>query len=128
MPSLLAISGTEAPAASSASTWRSLRTICSGVCRFFNFESPPSTHLGRSDSHSSWISFRGAGQSGVSIHRIVDGQIGETWWRFEARLHEESQQSAREENREFLLQGKPLEVDPIICAGICHVLRGCRKC
>src|SRR5829696_5520025 len=62
MPSLLATSGTEAPAASSASAWRSLRTICSGVCLFF-IESPPSTHLGRSDSHSSWISFRGAGQS-----------------------------------------------------------------
>src|SRR5215208_4203775 len=61
MPSLLATSGTEVPAASSASAWRSLRTICSGVCLFFNFESPPSTHLGRPDSHSSSISFRGAG-------------------------------------------------------------------
>src|SRR5215217_4294980 len=57
MPSLLATSGIEAPAASSASAWRSLRTICSGVWRFF-IESPPSIHLGRSDSHSSWISFR----------------------------------------------------------------------
>jgi predicted SnoaL-like aldol condensation-catalyzing enzyme len=66
--------------------------------------------------------------SGVSIHRIVDGQIGETWWRFEARLHEESQQSIREGNREFLLHGKPLEVDQIVCAGICHVLRGCHHC
>src|SRR5215212_6329597 len=60
MPSLLATSGTEAPAASSASAWRSLRTICSGVCLFF-IESHPSTHLGRSDSHSNWIGFRGAG-------------------------------------------------------------------
>jgi SnoaL-like polyketide cyclase len=66
--------------------------------------------------------------SGVFIDRIVDGQIGETWWRFEARLHEEAQQSIREENREFLLQGKPLEVDVTICIPICHVLRGCRRC
>jgi len=66
--------------------------------------------------------------SGVSIHRIVDDKIGETWWRFEARLHEESQQSIREEYREFLLQGKPLELDPRVCASICHVLRGCRRC
>src|SRR5215210_3582856 len=61
MPSFLATSGTEAPAASSASAWRSLRTICSGVCLFF-IESPPCAHLRRSDSHSNWISFRGAGQ------------------------------------------------------------------
>jgi predicted ester cyclase len=66
--------------------------------------------------------------SGVFIDRIVDGQIGETWWRFEARLHEEAQQSIREENRVFLLQGKPLEVDVTICIPICHVLRGCRRC
>src|SRR5215218_2073526 len=65
MPSLLATSGTEVPAASSASAWRSLRTICSGVCLFF-IENPPSTHLGRSDSYSNWISFRGAG------HRHLD--------------------------------------------------------
>src|SRR5829696_8707284 len=69
MPSLLATSGTEVPAASSASAWRSLRTICSGVCLFFNFESPPSTHLGRSDSHSSWISLRGADQ-GPDDHEL----------------------------------------------------------
>jgi predicted ester cyclase len=66
--------------------------------------------------------------SGVFIDRIVDGKIGETWWRFEARLHDEPQQSIREEYREFLLQGKPLEVDPIICAGICHVVKGCHRC
>src|SRR5215208_3543204 len=56
IPSLLATSGTEAPAASSASASRSLRTICSGVCLFF-IESPPSAHLGRLDSHSNWLSF-----------------------------------------------------------------------
>jgi predicted ester cyclase len=66
--------------------------------------------------------------SGVSIHRIVDDKIGETWWRFEVSLHDESQRSIREEYREFLLQGKPEELDPITCAGICHVLRGCRRC
>src|SRR5215210_4213370 len=65
MPSLLATSGIEAPAASSASAWRSLRMICSGVCLLF-IESPPSTHLGRSDSHSNWISFRGAGQERIN--------------------------------------------------------------
>src|SRR5215212_7398815 len=63
MPSLLATSGTEAPVASSASAWRSLRTICSGVCLFFT-ESPPCAHLRQSDSHSNWISFRGAAQLG----------------------------------------------------------------
>src|SRR5215210_1453081 len=62
MPSLLATSGMETPAASSASSSRSMQTICSGACLFFNFESPPLDHLGPSDSHSSWISFRGAGQ------------------------------------------------------------------
>src|SRR5215207_10097591 len=62
MPSLLATSGTEAPAASSASAWRSLRMICSGVCLLF-IESPsPPAHLGPLDSHSNWISFREAGQ------------------------------------------------------------------
>jgi predicted SnoaL-like aldol condensation-catalyzing enzyme len=66
--------------------------------------------------------------SGVFIDRIVDGQIGESWWRFEARLHEESQQSIREENREFLLGGKPGELDEEVCASICHVLRGCYRC
>src|SRR5215208_473400 len=72
MPSLLVISGTEAPAASSASAWRSLRTICSGVCLFF-IENHPSTHLGRSDSHSNWISFRGAGQKRLkTVHRTTE--------------------------------------------------------
>jgi hypothetical protein len=33
------------------------------VCLFFNFEDPPFAHSGPSDSHSSRISFRGAGQS-----------------------------------------------------------------
>src|SRR5215203_6524856 len=66
MPSFLAISGTEAPAASSASASRSMRTICCGVCLFF-IENPPCAHLRPSDSHSSWISFRGAG------HRRADG-------------------------------------------------------
>src|SRR5215218_3945349 len=61
MPSFLAISGTEAPVASSASASRSMRTICCGVCLFF-IENPPCAHLGPSDSHSNWISFRGAGQ------------------------------------------------------------------
>src|SRR5215217_3977839 len=66
MPSFLAISGTEAPGAGSASASRSMRTICCGVCLFF-IENPPCAHLRPSDSHSSWISFRGAG------HRRADG-------------------------------------------------------
>src|SRR5215213_10562169 len=63
MPSSLATSGTEAPEASFSSAWRSLRTICSGLCLFF-IESPPPTfaRFGRLDSNSSRISFRGAGQ------------------------------------------------------------------
>src|SRR5215207_3478792 len=61
MPSFLATSGLEAPAAIWASATRSLRTICSGVCLFF-IENPPFAHSGPSDSHSSRISFRGAGQ------------------------------------------------------------------
>src|SRR5215212_6853471 len=56
----LATSGTELPAASFASASRSLRTICSGEYPL-PIQSPPSAHLGRSDSHSSWTSFRGAG-------------------------------------------------------------------
>src|SRR5215208_708005 len=59
--SSLAVCETEEPAAGFACASRSVRTICSGVCRFFG-ESPPSTHLGCSDSHSNWISYRGAGQ------------------------------------------------------------------
>jgi hypothetical protein len=51
----------EHPAASSASASRSMRTICCGVCLFF-LSNPPCVPLGASDSHSSWISFRGAGQ------------------------------------------------------------------
>src|SRR5215207_8348974 len=78
MPSLLATSGTEAPAASSASAWRSLRTICSGVCLFF-IESPPSTHLGRSDSHSNWISFRGAGHHNHAVSLVELRGARKTW-------------------------------------------------
>src|SRR5215217_161395 len=63
MSSSLTTSVTELPAASFAFAWRSMRTICSRVCLFF-IESPsPSAHLGHSDSHSSWISFWGAGQT-----------------------------------------------------------------
>src|SRR5215204_3120864 len=65
MPSSLAVSATELPPASFASASRSMRTICSEVCLFF-IESPRSTHLGCSDSHSSWINFRGADQVGGS--------------------------------------------------------------
>src|SRR5215216_3327828 len=61
MPSSLATSGTVAPPASLASASRSLRTICSGECRL-PIESSLSTALEWLDSHSSWISFRGAGQ------------------------------------------------------------------
>src|SRR5215204_4632051 len=60
MPSSLATSGTAAPAASFASAWRSLRTICSGECRL-PIKSPPYAHLGLSDSHSNWTRFWGAG-------------------------------------------------------------------
>jgi hypothetical protein len=45
-----------------------MRTICSGVCLFFNFESPPLDHLGPLDSHSSWISFQGAGHLSDQNH------------------------------------------------------------
>src|SRR5215211_890976 len=61
MPSSLATSGTVAPAASFASAWRSLRTICSGECRL-PIKSPPYARLGLSDSHSNWTRFWGAGQ------------------------------------------------------------------
>src|SRR5215218_9680834 len=60
MPSSLATSGTVAPAASFASAWRSLRTICSGECRL-PIKSPPYARLGLSDSHSNWTRFWGAG-------------------------------------------------------------------
>src|SRR5215213_1140795 len=63
----LATSGTELPAASFASASRSLRTICSGEYPL-PIQSPPSAHLGRSDSHSSWTSFRGAGHYGARIN------------------------------------------------------------
>src|SRR5215217_7102638 len=63
IPRSFATCGTEVPAASFASASRSLRTICSGVWRLFFTESPPPSlaHLEQSDSHGSWISFRGAG-------------------------------------------------------------------
>src|SRR5215216_7719487 len=60
MPSSLAASGTVHPAASLASAWRSLRTICSGEC-LLPIKSPPYAHRGPLDSHSNWTSFRGAG-------------------------------------------------------------------
>src|SRR5215211_8657868 len=73
MPSSLATSGTVAPPASLASASRSLRTICSGECRL-PIESPPSSALEWLDSHSSWISFRGAGQrpfvSGLAVSKV----------------------------------------------------------
>jgi hypothetical protein len=62
MPSSLATSGTVAPAASLASAWRSLRTICFGECRL-PIKSPPYAHPGPLDSHSNWTRFQGAGQS-----------------------------------------------------------------
>ena len=62
MPSSLAASETVVPAASLASACRSLRTICSGEC-LLPIKSPPYAHCGQSDSHSNWLSFRGAGQS-----------------------------------------------------------------
>src|SRR5215218_6463556 len=62
MPSSLATSRTVAPAASFASAWRSLRTICSGECRL-PIKSPPYARLGLSDSHSNWTRFWGAGQT-----------------------------------------------------------------
>src|SRR5215210_7589432 len=69
MSSSLAASGIEAPAASLASAWRSLRTICSGECRL-PIKSPPCAHLGLLDSHSNWISIRGAGQF-LFVHAFV---------------------------------------------------------
>src|SRR5829696_3514025 len=77
MPSFLAASGLEAPAAISASATRSLRTICSGVCLFF-IENPPFAHSGPSDSHSSRISFRGARQvdpSGPPAFILYSGYV-----------------------------------------------------
>src|SRR3712207_2394200 len=61
MPSSLATSGIVAPAESLASASRSLRMICSGEC-LLPIKSPPYAHSGLLDSHSDWISFRGAGQ------------------------------------------------------------------
>src|SRR5215203_337871 len=69
MPSSLATSGTVAPAASFASAWRSLRTICSGECRL-PIKSPPYARLGLADSHSNWTRFWGAGHGGRP-----DGQV-----------------------------------------------------
>src|SRR5215210_1624123 len=78
MPSSLATSGTVALPASLASASRSLRMICSGECRL-PIKSPPSTALERSDSHSSWISFRVAGHDvriSLEPHRtLVDGVV-----------------------------------------------------
>jgi hypothetical protein len=71
MPSSRLTSGTVAPAPSLASAWRSLRTICSGVCWVFFTESPPHAPWGLLDSHSNWISFRGAGHAEVNVRRRV---------------------------------------------------------
>src|SRR5215207_6521939 len=74
MPSSLATSGTAAPAASFASAWRSLRTICSGECRL-PIKSPPYAHLGLSDSHSNWTRFWGAGHDVVRFLKHLLHQI-----------------------------------------------------
>ena len=71
MPSSLATSGTEALRPVLASAWRSLRTICSGVCLFFIESPPPSAHLGPLDSHSSRISFRGAGHQALDPNGVA---------------------------------------------------------
>jgi hypothetical protein len=63
--SSLATSGTVASAASLASAWRSLRTICSGECRL-PIKSTPYAHPGLLDPHSNWTSFRGAGHKKVA--------------------------------------------------------------
>src|SRR5215218_2026653 len=92
MPSFLAISGTEAPVASSASASRSMRTICCGVCLFF-IENPPCAHLGPSDSHSNWISFRGAGHHPVLIDkkigqgRLWRSEVVAEWWWFSGNIY-----------------------------------------
>mgnify|MGYP006304331943 CR=1 FL=1 len=59
-PSRMLTSAIEAPPLRSSSASRSLPTICSGVCRFFFFESL--LPFGPLDSHSTWIRSRGAGQ------------------------------------------------------------------
>src|SRR5215210_1515574 len=73
-PSFLATSGIGAPAAIWASTPRSLRTICSGVCLFL-IENPPIAHLRPSDSHSSWLSFQGAGHMPIPIKLLSVGDV-----------------------------------------------------
>src|ERR1039457_2125465 len=56
------------PSPSSFSPSASLRMTCSGVCRrCFIGACPPCPNLGASDSHKSWISSRGPGQSHVWI-------------------------------------------------------------
>ena len=66
---------------------------------------------------------------GVTIHRIFDGQIEETWWRFDARVDYEFQRSIREENREFVLQDIPQDWPERALPGpFCHIILGCRRC
>src|SRR3954462_12439297 len=72
MPRALQISGTAIPLASSASASRSLRMICSGVCRMRFIGSPPALS-GENDSHTTWLKFWGAGhhhatKQGVDVH------------------------------------------------------------
>src|SRR5918994_5396611 len=78
MPSSLAASETVVPAASLASAWRSLRTICSGEC-LLPIKSPPNAHCGLSDSHSNWLSFRGAGHEGVRDSQKVAQLVEEDY-------------------------------------------------
>src|SRR5215210_7130188 len=74
MASSLATCGTVAPPANLASASRSLRMICSGECRL-PIKSPPSTALEQPDSHSSWISFRGAGHRLLSVVPVVSIRV-----------------------------------------------------
>ncbi len=79
-PNCLQTSGIETPLASCASASRSLRMICSGVCRFrfISRESflPP---WGGSDSHYIWTQSTGSGQlSSVTLTGIrgIDSEAG----------------------------------------------------
>lgn len=67
--------------------------------------------------------------SGVTICRLCDGQIRETWWRFDARV-DESRRALRDDIREFVLQDMranlPVQELEEISLRICCWWTGCR--
>jgi hypothetical protein len=62
--------------------------------------------------------------SGVTIHRVFDGKIAQTCFRFDARV-EEPRRPLRGEIREFVVQGIQTDPDDDIAA-FCCIWTGCR--